>query len=158
ARGGLAIMSFNIILAGSRGKMGSEAVKMINKEPTFSLVACIDHKNGPSTTQEVQELAGKALPVYTDAGRCFQEEESDIFIDLTNPEAGYINTKSALTHGLRSVVGTSGFSNEEINELSNIAVEKATGCIIAPNFALGAVLMMQFSKMAAKYFPDVEII
>jgi len=64
----------------------------------------------------------------------------------------------AFRHHVRPVVGTTGFSDEVIAELSQIAKEKEIGAIIAPNFALGAVLMMKFSQMAAKFFQDVEII
>ena len=79
-------------------------------------------------------------------------------LDLTVPEAGYHNTKAALSHHVRPVVGTSGFTHEQLAELERLANENKLGCIIAPNFAIGAVLMMQFSKIAAKYFPHVEII
>lgn len=77
---------------------------------------------------------------------------------MTIPEVGFPHTKQALEHNIRAVVGTSGFTAEQIQELTTIANENKVGCIIAPNFALGAVLMMLFSKMAATYFPDVEII
>jgi 4-hydroxy-tetrahydrodipicolinate reductase len=56
------------------------------------------------------------------------------------------------------VIGTTGFSNEDLERLTELAQEKNTGAIIAPNFAIGAILMMKFSQMAAKYLPDVEII
>jgi 4-hydroxy-tetrahydrodipicolinate reductase len=69
-----------------------------------------------------------------------------------------LHTKTALTHNVRPVVGTTGFSKSELEELATICREKQLGCIIAPNFAIGAVLMMKFSQMAAKYFEDIEII
>jgi 4-hydroxy-tetrahydrodipicolinate reductase len=59
---------------------------------------------------------------------------------------------------VRPVVGTTGFTKDDLEELESICKEKKLGCIIAPNFALGAVLMMKFSQMAAKYFNDIEII
>lgn len=59
---------------------------------------------------------------------------------------------------MRPVVGTTGFSEADLKELQQLTEEKGIGCIIAPNFAVGAVLMMKFAKMAANYFPDVEII
>ena len=81
-----------------------------------------------------------------------------MLVDLTIPDVGYQHTKLALENNIRAVVGTSGFTDEQIKELSDIAKEKEIGCIIAPNFAIGAVLMMQFAKTAAKFFPDIEII
>ena len=86
------------------------------------------------------------------------EVDADILIDLTSPKVGYKHTKAALRHRVRPVVGTTGFTTEQIDELTALAKEKQIGGIIAPNFARGAVLMMEFSKLAAKFFPDVEII
>src|SRR5690606_37495397 len=83
---------------------------------------------------------------------------ADVLIDLTVPEVGYIHTKAAIEHSIRPVIGTTGFTNEQITELKELAKQKNIGGIIAPNFAIGAVLMMKFSQLAAKYLPDVEII
>jgi 4-hydroxy-tetrahydrodipicolinate reductase len=81
-----------------------------------------------------------------------------VLIDLTTPEVGMLHARTALQYNVRPVVGTTGFSKVDLEELEQICKEKELGCIIAPNFALGAVLMMKFSQMAAKYFNDVEII
>lgn len=151
-------MTTRIILAGPRGRMGSEAIKMIQATEDFSLIACLDREVTAANESKINEIAGEKIPLYEKTDVCFQETEADVFIDLTVPDAGYIHTKEALSHGVAAVVGTSGFSDKQLEELSQLATKQQTGCIIAPNFALGAVLMMHFSKMAAKYFPDVEII
>lgn len=143
-------MSINIIVAGPRGKMGTEALKMIRKEPTFNLVACIDRNHNEESSVQV--------PTFENAEECFKTISADVFLDLTIPSVGFKHSKMALEHEVRTVIGTSGFTNEQIAELSSIATANKIGCIIAPNFAIGAVLMMQFAKQAAKYFPDVEII
>lgn len=96
--------------------------------------------------------------IYTDINACFTETQPDVLIDLTTPEIGKVHTKIALEHGVRPVVGTTGFSEADLKELTSLTEEKGIGAIIAPNFALGAILMMKFSKMAANYFEDVEII
>lgn len=145
----------NIALAGPRGKMGQEAIKMIQNTEQFELVAVIDRKRTDVTTDENNY---DQATVYYDANKCFSEEKLDVFIDLTMPEIGFSHTKLALEHQVRSVVGTSGFSDDQIKQLEKIAKKNKVGCIIAPNFALGAVLMMAFSKVAATYFEDVEII
>ncbi|MDY0396575.1 4-hydroxy-tetrahydrodipicolinate reductase [Virgibacillus halophilus] len=151
-------MTTSIIIAGPRGKMGSEAINMVLEEKEFSLVACLDHKYAGKSIADIEGLPDIDVPIYTDPERCFQEKQADILIDLTVPGVGYEHTEIALNHGIRPVVGTSGFTNEQIDRLSEVAKETKTGCIIAPNFAIGAVLMMQFAKMAAAYLPDVEII
>lgn len=151
-------MPINIILAGPRGKMGKEAIRMIENESDFNLVAVIDHKNEGKLLKDIIEDSAANIPVYTNPEQCFKEMEADVFIDLTTPESGYTHTKLAITHNLRTVIGTSGFTEEKVSELKELADEKGLGSIIAPNFAIGAVLMMKFSKMAAAYFPDIEII
>lgn len=147
-----------IIVAGPRGRMGKEAVKLVEETPNFELVAVLDRKNNGKNLNELEGFTGLDAPIYSNIEECFQKEEADVLIDLTIPETGYIHTKTALLHGVRPVVGTTGFTKEQIQELTDLAEEKGLGCIIAPNFAIGAILMMKFSQMAAKYFQNVEII
>ncbi|KGP73028.1 4-hydroxy-tetrahydrodipicolinate reductase [Pontibacillus yanchengensis] len=147
-----------IIVAGPRGKMGSEALRMIEKQDHFELVACVDHKNGGLAVKDIEYLPNLDAPIYEDIEQCFQEVEADVLVDLTTPEFGYKHTRLALEYGVRPVVGTTGFTKEQLSEVEQMAEDKQLGVVIAPNFAIGAVLMMQFSKWAAKYFPDVEII
>lgn len=137
-----------IVIAGPRGKMGKEAVKLVQETEHFQLVGVIDRI----------QMFSEGVDTYTDPVQCFQETNPDVLIDLTTPEAGKIHTKLALENGVRPVVGTTGFTEEDLKELAQLAEEKGIGAIIAPNFAIGAVLMMKFAKMAAKYFEDVEII
>lgn len=151
-------MSIKVIIAGPRGKMGSEAIKMVTNDTNLNLVACIDRKNNGKEVNDIVGFPSVNVPIFDNASDCFHSIEADVFVDLTIPEVGYDHTKSALEHNLRPVIGTTGFTEEQLTELSSIAREKKLGCIIAPNFAIGAVLMMKFSKMAANYFPDVEII
>lgn len=151
-------MPINIVLAGPRGKMGREAIRMIESVSDFNLVAVIDRKNEGKFLKDILEESNENIPVFVDPAECFTKVKADVFIDLTTPDSGYHHTKTALIHGIRSVIGTSGFTEESVSELKSLAAERKVGCIIAPNFAIGAVLMMKFSEMAAKYFSDVEII
>src|SRR5690625_539787 len=151
-------MKKNIILAGPRGKMGTAALNMIKNDDEFTLVACIDRKNNGKTLKEIGCELDLDVPIFENSEECFDKVEADVFLDLTVPEVGFEHTKTALEHQMRTVVGTSGFTNTQIDQLQEIAKANEVGCIIAPNFAVGAVLMMQFPKKAAKFLPDVEII
>lgn len=151
-------MSIKITLAGPRGKMGSEAIQMINNEPNFTLVACIDRKNNGKSVKDVTTLSNVDVPIYEDPEECLKSIPTDVLLDLTIPNVCYEHTKLALTHRVRPVVGTTGFTNDEILELKRLAKQHKVGGIIAPNFAVGAILMMKFSQLAAKFFPNVEII
>lgn len=86
------------------------------------------------------------------------EERPDVLVDFTVPSSVRRHAEMALEMGVRPVVGTTGLSEEDIAELARLSGERRVGAVIAPNFALGAVLMMMFAARAAKYFPHVEII
>ncbi|WP_252313365.1 4-hydroxy-tetrahydrodipicolinate reductase [Sinobaca sp. H24] len=146
-----------IAVAGPRGNMGQEAVKLADRTEHFDLRAVIDSKNNGSRLKDMAGMPELDIPVYTDIHQCFQENEIDVLIDLTNPETGRKHLEAALVHGVAPVVGTTGFTEADIEKLSSEAEKKQVGVVIAPNFAIGAVLMMKFSKMAAAYMPDVEI-
>lgn len=150
--------TIKIVIAGPRGRMGKEAVKLVTATDHFELIAVVDHKNDGMNLSDIEGFAGINVPIYTDIEKCFQGNQADVLIDLTTPEVGMDHTKTALQYNVRPVVGTTGFSKTDLEELETICQEKELGCLIAPNFAIGAVLMMKFSQMAAKYFQDVEII
>ncbi|WP_338470073.1 4-hydroxy-tetrahydrodipicolinate reductase [Niallia sp. XMNu-256] len=147
-----------IVVAGPRGRMGSEAVKLVERTEHYELVAVVDHKHGGKKLNELDGISSLPVPVYDNMTVCLTEVKADVLIDLTTPEIGMEHTRTALQLGVRPVVGTTGFTEENLRELEDLCKEKDLGCIIAPNFAVGAVLMMKFSQLAARYFPDVEII
>jgi 4-hydroxy-tetrahydrodipicolinate reductase len=147
-----------IVIAGPRGRMGKEAVYLVQNTDQFELTAVLDRKNNGMKLSDLDGFQNIDVPIYTDIELCLQEAKADVLIDLTTPETGMYHAKTALEYGVRPVVGTTGFSKSDLKELESICNEKSLGCIIAPNFAIGAVLMMKFSRMAAKYFDDVEII
>ncbi|MGG0276915.1 4-hydroxy-tetrahydrodipicolinate reductase [Bacillus rhizoplanae] len=147
-----------VIIAGPRGRMGQEAVLLMERTPHFNLVAAIDYKHGGKKISEIAGLPNIDAPIYADLHTCLDEVEADVLLDLTTPEIGKKHVTLAVERGIRSVIGTTGFTEEELQKLIETTKEKQVGTIIAPNFAVGAVLMMKFSQMAAKYFQDVEII
>ncbi|MED4532167.1 4-hydroxy-tetrahydrodipicolinate reductase [Metabacillus fastidiosus] len=146
-----------IVIAGARGRMGTEAVNLVNETEQFELVGVVDHKHDGKLLSEIEGFHND-VRIYSDIKKCFFETNPDVLIDLTTPEVGKVHTKIALENGVRPVVGTTGFSDSDLKELEKLTEEKGIGAIIAPNFAIGAILMMKFSQMAAKYFQDVEII
>ena len=147
-----------IVIAGPRGRMGSEAVKLVEKTDNYELVGVVDHRYGGKLLNELEGISSLPVPIFNDMGECLSTVHADVLIDLTTPEVGMQHTKTALEFGVRPVVGTTGFTKENLQELEELCHQKEKGCIIAPNFALGAVLMMKFSQLAGRYFQDVEII
>ncbi|AIM15424.1 MULTISPECIES: 4-hydroxy-tetrahydrodipicolinate reductase [Neobacillus] len=152
--------TIKIIIAGPRGRMGSEAVKLVENTEHFELIAAVDYKHDGMMLSDLPGFQSiiHSVPVFSDIEKCLQHVKADVLIDLTTPEVGMYHAKTALEYNVRPVVGTTGFTKKDLEELERICNEKELGCIIAPNFAIGAILMMKFSQMAAKYFNDVEII
>ncbi|MDW8207557.1 MAG: 4-hydroxy-tetrahydrodipicolinate reductase [Chloroherpetonaceae bacterium] len=151
-------MEIRVAVCGAAGRMGREVVRAILDAPDMELVAAIDR-------QEIDEDAGM-LAGSSRCGVCIEPDlraalartHPDVMVDFTVPESVDENLKLALEQGVRLVVGTTGLTPEQIAEAAALSEQRGIGGIIAPNFAIGAVLMMQFAAQAAKYLPDVEII
>src|SRR3990167_3083649 len=132
------MMTINIIINGANGKMGRTAVAAIAHEKELTLVAAT------TRTDNLRDA--------------IQQHHAHVVIDFTEPSAAFHNTKIIIEAGARPVVGTTGFSDDEIDAIRAICSAKKHGAIIAPNFSIGALLTMKYAQDAAKYFSDVEII
>jgi 4-hydroxy-tetrahydrodipicolinate reductase len=127
-----------VAVLGAKGRMGTEAVTAISGASDLQLVAQLD--------------LGDSLDQLVTSG-------AQVVVDFTHPDAVMKNLEFAITNGISVVVGTTGFDDAKLTKLKGLlAANPKVGALIAPNFALGAVLMMQFSQVAAKYFESVEII
>lgn len=147
-----------VAVAGPRGRMGSEAVKMISKDEMLQFVCGIDPKYNGEDVGEFLGLGNLSAPFVSDIRQALETYRPDVLVDFTTPHVVKQNMQIAIEEGVRPVVGTTGFTPEDIEELDALCREQGIGGIIAPNFAIGAVLMMKFAQEAAKYMPHVEII
>ena len=134
-----------VAVCGSCGRMGQEVVKAVVMDKELELVAKIDLICIGEGTFDSIEKALKATPI-------------DVLVDFTQPAAIFENAKYCLNHGIRPIIGTTGLSEIQIDELRNLSAKNNVPCLIAPNFTTGAVLMMMFAKQAAKFFDNAEII
>lgn len=132
-----------VAVCGALGKMGREVVNAVEAAEDMELVAKIDIA-ADNMYRTIEEAA--------------RVEDIDILIDFTQPKSIYENALYCLNNGIKIVIGTTGLTDEQIENLRQLSVEKNTGCFIAPNFSTGAVLMMMFARQAAKYFDNAEII
>ena len=131
-------MSIKVAILGAKGRMGQESIKAITVNSDLDLVAALDL--GDSLENLVTSKA-------------------EVVVDFTHPDSVMANLEFAITHGINAVVGTTGFNEAKIDQIKAwLAANPKVGALIAPNFGLGAILMMQFSAKAAKYFESVEII
>jgi 4-hydroxy-tetrahydrodipicolinate reductase len=131
-------MSIRVLVAGAKGRMGREVVQAVTSEPDMEVVAEIDH------TDDLTAALTSTRP--------------DVMVDFTVPEAVMGNVRAALAAGVTPVVGTTGLGPSELEEIQHLCELHQTAALVAPNFALGAVLLMRFVAEAARYLPDVEII
>ena len=142
-------------VTGALGKMGTEVIKAVidnsEKKGEMSLVMAVDKfRTGENVYGDVV--------IESDLVKAIEASKPDIVVDFTQPSVVFENAKIYLNAKVKPVIGTTGLSTEQIGELKELSKKNDTGCFIAPNFTTGAVLMMMFSKMAAKYFDNAEII
>lgn len=132
----------NVAICGANGKMGQEVIKAVNSAEDMSLVAKIDINNGEFAT--IHDAKSSV--------------NIDVLVDFTQPKSIYENALFCLNNGINIVIGTTGLADSQIEELKKLSDKNKVACFIAPNFSTGAVLMMKFAQMAAKYFNNAEII
>ncbi len=133
-----------VAVCGACGKMGQEVIKAVVNDPELELVAKIDIVEKEDVFKNIDDA--------------LKASEVDVLVDFTQPKSIFENAKICLNNGVRPVIGTTGLSDEQVEELKKLAEEKNLSCLIAPNFTIGAVLMMMFAAQAAKYFDNAEII
>jgi 4-hydroxy-tetrahydrodipicolinate reductase len=123
---------------GAQGRMGGEVCRAVDAAPDMDLVARVD--------------VGDSLRDLVDA-------RAEVVVDFTHPDAVLDNLRFCVENDIRVVVGTSGFTPEKLDAVREwLSAKPSLGVLIAPNFALGAVLTMKFAQLAARYYPSAEII
>lgn len=128
----------NVSVLGAKGRMGSEVVKAVESEPGMSLIAALD------LGDSIDQLIGSGTHVV---------------VDFTTPDSVMTNLDFLVNNGINVVVGTTGFDDAKLEIVDRLCkANPSVGVLIAPNFAIGAVLMMEFATKAARYFESAEII
>ncbi|GAA3840097.1 4-hydroxy-tetrahydrodipicolinate reductase [Saccharothrix violaceirubra] len=123
---------------GARGRMGAEVVRAVEAAPDTAVVAAVD--------------ADDPLSALTDA-------RAEVVVDFTHPGVVMANVRFCVDNGIHAVVGTSGFDTARLDEVAGwLRSEPGVGVLVAPNFAIGAVLAMRFAEVAAKYYESAEVI
>ncbi len=148
-------MASRVGVFGAGGRMGKAVAHAISEQPDLALVAAIDPFYEGIDVGEVTGVVDHHFPVSSDS-RTLVEDRVEVMVDFTHLEAARSNLKFCAENGIHAVVGTSGFTEAEYAEIG--AMFTTSNCLIAPNFAIGAVLMMRFAEMAAPFFETGEII
>ena len=127
-----------VAVLGARGKVGSEVCRALEAAPDTELVAAVD------AGDDIAEVVS---------------QRADSVVDFTHPDVVMDNLRFCIEHGIHAVVGTTGFDEARLDQLRGwLGDEPRSGVLIAPNFSIGAILMMRFAARAAPFFESVEVV
>ena len=150
--------TIRVLVTGAAGKMGQELIRTIAQQNDMVLVAGCDVKNVGRDAGEMCGINAIGVIVEMDLAVSLRGSKPDVVCDFTHADALRKNLPLDLENKVNMVIGTTGFTSEEIKKLEQDCLERSVGCLVAPNFAIGAVLMMQFAKIASRYMDRAEII
>jgi 4-hydroxy-tetrahydrodipicolinate reductase len=147
-----------IAISGAAGRMGRTVVRTVSREPDMQVVGALDleHVAGRDAG-EVAGIGPLGVPLTTDLTSIFAAGP-EVLVEFATGRAVVDHIRAALEAGVRPVVGSTGMTAEDIERLGALAAQRRVGAVIAPNFAIGAVLMMEFARAAARHLPHAEII
>ena len=139
---------------GAGGRMGATVCRAVLEDPDLELVAAVDpHHEGI----DLRQVTGLDTHLQISGGpEALTDAGAEVAVDFTHIDAARDNLRWCAEHGVHAVVGTTGFSEADLEEYRSIYT--SSSCLIAPNFAIGAVLMMRFAQMAAPWFETGEIV
>ena len=157
-----------VLVSGALGRMGSEVVNTVLSSPDCELVAAIDinKQNNGKNISQLLNLKSSEVFVSNDleGSLCSISQEyrnqniKPVLVDFTHPDSVFDNTRSAIAYGISPIIGTTGLSSSQINDLSIFAQKAEVGCAIIPNFSVGMVLLQQAASVAAKFYDNIELI
>lgn len=147
------------IVFGASGKMGQEVVKGIISSEDIQLVGAVDVRNVGKDIGEVIGINDTGIKITPNSPvELLETKRPDVVIDFSNRDAAKRNIIEAVKRGINVVIGTTGLEETDLKELDQLSKEMCVGAFFAPNFSLGAVLMMRYAKDLSKYYPQSQII
>ncbi|CAN5565841.1 4-hydroxy-tetrahydrodipicolinate reductase [soil metagenome] len=148
-------MLIRVGVFGAGGRMGSTVCRAVAADHALDLVAAVDPHHSGIDLRQVAGVDGTDLQIVPDAA-AFLDARVEVVVDFTDVAAARDNLAWAAEHGVHAVVGTTGFDDGDYDRFRGAFTQ--SNCVIAPNFAIGAVLMMRFAELAAPYFETGEVI
>ena len=147
--------STRVVVNGAAGRMGQEVIAALCREPDMEPVGGADIK--PGNSLHLPDGSG-SIPLSGNLDEVLSATKPQVLVDFTQAEVTMSSAPVAAIHGVNMVIGTTGISDDNLQELDRISREHSIGIFVAPNFALGAVLLMHLAKQAAPFFEYVDII
>lgn len=153
------MQALKTVVFGASGKMGSEVVKGIAMSDDMQLVGAVDVKNIGKDIGEVIGIKNLGISITPNSPvELLETRRPDVVIDFSNKEACKRNTMEALKRRINVVIGTTGLSDKDLDDIDLLSKEMSVGAFFAPNFSLGAVLMMRYAKELARFYSQSQII
>ena len=147
--------SIKVVISGATGKMGVETVAAVSKETDLELVGgSCKQDRGPTLGAPY----GTVIPLSTDLESLLEQTQPDVVVDFTNAAVAMDVAAKAAARSINIVMGASGLSEDQLKQLDAMANDNGVGIIVAPNFALGAIVLKKLAEQAAPYFEYVDII
>jgi 4-hydroxy-tetrahydrodipicolinate reductase len=148
--------TMKVVVCGALGRTGRAVLHGLAAEQTLDLAGGV----APHATEEYLDLpdGGGLIPLARDTETLLRRIRPRVLVDFTRADAAMVNARLAFQYGASPVIGTSGLSSRDIEELEQLAESSGLGAVLAPNFALGAALAAHFARIAARFFDHAEII
>jgi 4-hydroxy-tetrahydrodipicolinate reductase len=148
-------MTIRVGVFGAGGRMGATVCQAVAADPDLELVAAVDPFHAGIDLRQVAKVESPDIQVAASADELLRQG-AEVAVDFTVVEAARSNLEFLAANGIHAVVGTTGFNADDYSHLRGLFA--TSNCLIAPNFAIGAVLMMRFAEIAAPFFETAEII
>ncbi|MGE9616781.1 MAG: 4-hydroxy-tetrahydrodipicolinate reductase [Solitalea-like symbiont of Acarus siro] len=147
-----------VFIAGATGWAGSALSKAVYASSDMELVGALSRSHSGKNLAEVLNLGQGGIPIFKDINEAIEKTNFDIMVEYTSPLVAKHNIISALKQSRRVVVGTSGLTVSDYEEIESVAKDYSTSVLAVGNFSITAVLLQKFSEMAVKYVPNLEVI
>ncbi|WP_026953710.1 4-hydroxy-tetrahydrodipicolinate reductase [Algoriphagus vanfongensis] len=147
-----------VLIAGGTGWAGSELARGVISHPEMELVGATSRSQAGNNLGDFLGISDVQVPVFGEISEALESVDFDVLVEYTKPASAKRNILAALEKGKRVVVGTSGLTDQDYEEIELAAIQNQSSVLAVGNFALTVVLLQKFSEMAAKYIPNFEII
>lgn len=139
-----------VLIHGVSGRMGREVLAAVRSAPDMAVAGGVDLRKSPELPED--------CPFYTDVGTAIESCAPDVMVDFSIAEASPGALRAAIERGVHAVAGTTGIPDAELQDIDRLAREHGVGAVIAPNFAIGAVLLVQLARRMGRFFEVAEVI
>lgn len=145
-----------VVINGALGRMGQEITKAVVCDPGLRAVGAVEKE----VTQQYLPLteAPELIPLSADLDSLLKSRDADVVVDFTNAEVAMAAARTAIKQKVNVVIGTTGLSEENLSEIEKLCQTYKVGAIVAPNFSMGAALMVHLSRLVARFFSHAEIV